>query len=114
MRKEEIFCVVLLLLFVVNTGSCLPVLFETKVYPLPASEYVRIEFFQQIGNVEDVVVEVYDIDGEKVKQKIEYEKKTIINLKKEVQLKVSNLKAGVYFVQVKYQDYCFASKILVE
>ncbi len=114
MKKKVFIGISLMLLLTGSLGYSLPVMYEIKVYPLPATEYVKIQFFQQIGNVEDVEVKVYDVNGKEVKQKISYEQKTVLNLLKEVRLDVTTLKSGIYLAQIKYQNNYFTSKILVE
>ena len=114
MKKKLTLALSIVFILIINVASSLPVLFQTKVYPLPATEYVIIQFFQQVGSVQDIGVELFDIDGKKIKQKIDYEQRTVLNLIKEVKLNISKLKSGVYFAQIKYQNNSFTAKILVE
>jgi hypothetical protein len=70
---------------------------QIAVYPNPAGNYIMITSTQDISEIK-----VFDVLG-----------KGVLNTK-EKEIDVSNLQAGVYFIQVKASDKTYTAKFIKE
>lgn len=112
MKKKSI-SILLLLITTTWLLYSLPVLSVLKIYPLPAKGYTNIEFFQQLGSSTEVELNIYDIDGNKIPN-IDYSIESVLNMKKRAKVTTTNLQAGVYICQIKYNVYSCYAKFIVE
>lgn len=76
------------------------------VYPNPASDNITLKFSDQISNSE-VDITIMNIVGERV-----YNSK-YLNHKSSLQLNVSNLKSGLYFIKVNSNSNTITKKLII-
>lgn len=75
---------------------------DIKIYPNPVSQNLFLvypEFISSIG------VEIFGLDGKQVKKKVNYTSKGI---------NIQDLKSGVYFLKIVYDEKTILKKILIE
>ncbi|MCG8697514.1 MAG: T9SS type A sorting domain-containing protein, partial [Bacteroidales bacterium] len=79
--------------------------FEINIYPNPASDKVTVRF---TGSSQDKgIVELFDAMGQLVL-------KTTVNKQEEIQLDVTDLSSGTYFVRMSKDEKSFVQKLIIQ
>jgi hypothetical protein len=82
--------------------------FKLNVYPVPANDYIIVEFSDQSADVKSI--ELLNFEGGKV-----ITKKTDPGISENrVKLNVSCLQKGIYFVRIITNKGSFSKKVIVE
>ncbi len=79
--------------------------FDIKVYPIPAVDYIHIDFSSLAENIS---IELVDLSGrliEKIRNLI-YEKEVVLN--------VTNVPPGIYILKISYADNTVYKKIVLD
>ena len=77
-------------------------LYLSKPYPNPSQAYVKTKFYWDIGsNIDDAIIEVYDIMGNVVSDKTQILFNQINNYSGEITWLTKNQNSGVYIISVK-------------
>ena len=91
-----------------------PVIMKDKIYPLPSYKgYTNVSFYQQLGTIADLEIEIFDINGTKI-NKAQTSVENILGIHRRVKIATSNLAAGVYICRIKYNEHSATAKFIVD
>jgi len=83
-----------------------------NIFPIPANETIKIEYFQQIGSEDEIKLEIYNLKGE-ILPNIDYHISTIEGMRKLITITTNIKEPGTYIANIKLRNYSASDKFII-
>jgi hypothetical protein len=77
---------------------------KCSIYPNPATSYITLELNQSVNS--DLTINIYNLLGEPIRTEVIKQNRQPIN--------ISDLKSGIYVVEIKSKDWIETQKLIIK